>query len=175
MVKERVDGEGEWMPAPPLACPEGGSAAAAERALVARLAGEVRAVDLPADLPVAAGRVLEAGGMDVAAGPGGGGTGAAAGAGVSALAVAGEEGVMAADVASPGLTTASPAAALASAAPGLREAAALALALAAVVEERGMRLAMAGRGRGGSGMRRSGKESGNPPLPGANRRVPRSR
>jgi hypothetical protein len=58
---------------------------------------------------------------------------------------------MAADVTSPGLTTASPAPALESAAPPwVREAAAVALALAVGEEERGVRLAMARWGRGGS-------------------------
>jgi hypothetical protein len=169
------------MPAPPLPCPEGGRVAAAERALVARLPavlGVLRAravVVLPADGPVAAGRVLEAGGMVVAAGSGGGG-GTGTGAGVAAVVVAEEEGVMAADVASPGLTAASPAAALEAAAPGVREAPAGTLALAEEEEEeRGVRLAMAGRERGVSGKRRSGKERGNSPLPGTSRRAPRNR
>jgi hypothetical protein len=74
------------MPAPPLACPEGGRAAAAERAAVVALlprpaaeplARVVRAVIFPAGLLAVAGRVLEAGGIWA------GGSPAAAGAAAS--------------------------------------------------------------------------------------------
>jgi hypothetical protein len=161
------------MPAPPLACPVGGTAAAAERALVARApvvlvllprraaelverAAVVRPPVLPVGLPTAAGRVLEAGGMEVDAGSRGGGT-AGAGVGVESGVEGGDEGGVTGEVASAELTTVSPAAAVA-------------LTLAALEVERGVRLAMAGREKGtGKGW------EGSPPLPGASRQVPRNR
>lgn len=92
--------------------------------------------------------------MEVDAGSRGGGT---AGAGVESVVEGGGEGGMTGEVASTGLTTVSPAAGVA-------------LTLAALEVERGVRLAMAGREKGtGKGW------EGSPPLPGASRQVPRNR